>query len=90
MTQDIKLGGLLTKGCCSGSKLSVCCGFGLNLNNHLPQPGLNLLLEKGVNPFTREEIVAATLNNLDQMIPMLNSGEWRQQYYKYWLHQGHS
>lgn len=89
--RDIKLGGLLTKGSCSGSKLSVCCGFGLNLNNQLPQPGLNLLLEKEnnqIDPFTREEIVAATLNNLDRMIPMLNSGEWRQQYYKYWLHQG--
>ena len=67
-----------------GSTFTVCVGIGLNLDNDIPYPGVNKLVKN--SKVCREELMAEIFYNLEDLIPKLKNGSWREDYYAHWVH----
>ena len=67
-----------------GSTFTVCVGIGLNLDNEIPYPGVNKLVKN--SKVCREELMAEIFYNLENLIPQLKNGNWRDEYYAHWVH----
>ena len=71
-----------------GSIFTVCVGIGINLDNEVPYPGVNRLIEN--SEVSREQLMAEIFENLESLIPKLKDGSWRVDYYDHWVHQNES
>jgi len=85
-----KLGGVIAQGTIFKDDLIITIGAGLNLNNENPTTSINqVVVEKGKEKISQEELLGNTFNVLEEMIEKCNNGlftEVEALYYKYWLH----
>ena len=88
--KSVKLGGVIAKGSIIRDDFIVTIGAGLNLDNEHPTSSINRVIEEsGKEKLTQEELLANTLNVLEDLIDKCNSGHFPEVealYYKYWLH----
>jgi len=85
-----KLGGVIAQGTIFKDDIIITIGAGINLNNENPTTSINqVVVEKGKEKISQEELLGNTFNVLEEMIEKCNNGlfaEVEALYYKYWLH----
>lgn len=81
--RDVKLGGIITRASCMGSRLTVCVGIGINLTNVKPFPGVSILSNV---PCPREILISEIFNTFEGNLENLKDGSWRDEYTELWLH----
>lgn len=95
-----KIGGVLVSSTVNRDVIACYIGCGINVSNSQPTLCINDIAkvtsstagaQQAASPLTPEEVVAKTLNEIEYLVAMFQSGGSTmvlQEYYKYWLHGG--
>ena len=84
-----KLGGVLVNCTVTPGQMQFVIGLGVNVTNEKPTVCVNDILADDADPLTVPQVVAATLNRLEQLIDVFQThgrDAILPLYYKYWLH----